>query len=174
MSKDLVADKDLFDDYANDSFMNRYEDEVDISISKFVDKSLQIKNMIIQFELRLLGYMVKGNGEKMIYVGKPILGFHTIQKIMVLLEPFSQDSMMISDKNDLLWDIQLARTRYDLVVLLTKNNDFDAVDTLEVWRSFSNLLFNIGDIIKGKNSYDLVEKYFGLSKDKDDVKEGII
>lgn len=163
---DLDIKDDLFEDYTNNG-KNRYDDEVNISINKFADKSIQIKNMVIQFELRLLGYMNKNNGEKMVYMGKPIIGNDTIQKVMLLLEPFSQDSNLITNKDDALWEVQLARTRYDLVILLTKNNDFEASNTPEVWRGFTNLMNNIGDIIKGKNSKGLIESMINLNKDKD-------
>ena len=162
-----VSDSDLFDDYTKDTALNKYPDEVDISMNKLLNKTVQLHSMITQFEMRLNGYMTSGNGDKMIYTGKPVVGIETTQRIMLLLQPFSQDSNLISKKDDFIWDVQMARTRYDLVILLTKNNDFEAVDTVEVWRSFTNLLVNIGDIIKGKNSMGLVEKYLGLSENQD-------
>ena len=144
-----MQDEDVgFDD---NNIVNTYEDTIDVSENKLANKSLEIQQLISHFEYRLLGYMWKSNAEKYYYTGKTLMGDESLQKVMLLLHPFSREVLLISNKKDMGWQKQLLRTRLELINLLTKAIDVDVKDLREIWRSYSNLLFNIGDIIINKN-----------------------
>lgn len=151
-------------DFEDPNLLNNYEDTIDVSQNKLVNKSLEIQQLISHFEYRLLGYMWKSNAEKYYYTGKTLMGDESLQKVMLLLHPFSREVLLISNKKDMGWQKQLLRTRLELVNLLTKAIDVDVKDLREIWRSYSNLLFNIGDIIINKNSQDFLSKVFGIDK----------
>ena len=146
--------------------ISQYDDDIDVEETKLANKSLQIKELISQFELRLYGYMWKGNADKYYYTGKSMMGDDSIQKIMLLLHPFSREVILISNKKDYTWAKQLLRTRLQMINLTTKAIDVEAKNLYEIFRSFSNLLFNIGDVIVGKNSQDFLKGFFHITDEK--------
>lgn len=146
------------------SFIDNYDDEIDVSENKLETKVMQMQQLISHFEYRLLGYMWKSNAEKYYYTGKPLMGDDSIQKVMLLLHPFSREILLISNKKEYTWQKQLLRTRLELINLITKAVDVDIADSKEIWRSFTNLLFNIGDIIVNNNSKDFVAEFFNFDK----------
>lgn len=146
--------------------LNQDVNELDISESKIENKTLRMQELITQFEYRLKGYMWKSNGEKYYYTGDALLGEKTIQEVMLLLYPFSREINMISNKTSHGWEVQKLRTRITLAKILFYAHDSNAQKFDIVWRSFSNLLTNIGDIIVGKNSQGYLKSLF--TKDNED------
>lgn len=156
--RNKMYDDDLFNDTVKLS--DKFDDEIDVGENKLATKSMQIQQLISHFEYRLLGYMWKSNGEKYYFTGNPLMGDESIQKTMLLLHPFSREVLLISNKQDFMWQKQLLRTRLEMAALLTKAVDVHINDSKEIWRSFSNLLFNIGDIIVNKNSQEFLKGFF--------------
>ena len=107
--------------------------------------------------------MWKGNGEKLYYTGESLAGETTIQKIMLVLHPFSREVLLISNKNDYTWAKQMLRTRLEVAGILTRETDSNPKNNKEIWRSITNMLFNIGDIICGNNSQNFLKGYFGFN-----------
>ena len=161
----MMEEKSEFD---NINVINNYDDEIDVSETKLENKSMQIQQLISHFEYRLLGFMWKSNAEKYYYTGKTLMGDESVQKVMLLLHPFSREVLLISNKSDFNWHKQLLRTRLEMVNLLTKAIDVDVKDMKEIWRSYTNLLFNIGDIILNKNSQEFLKSYFNMENNQDD------
>lgn len=165
---DLVSDDDLdTDNNSNfdDSFDFEAENEIDVSNNKLENKTFGIQTMISDFEYRLRGFNWKSNGEKYVYCGNPLAGKKTIQKIILLLDPFSKTVNMIGNKKNYTWQKQLLRTRLALASILTNAYDSDLKNYKEIWRTFSNLMFNIGDIILDKNSQNILKGFLGVGDD---------
>lgn len=161
----------MIEDYKTNTPINQYEDEIDVSESKLENKTLRMQEMITQFEMRLLGFMWKSNGEKYYYTGDTLLGDKSIQDVMFLLHPFSREINMISNKTDFNWQKQKLMTRLSLIQILVPAVDGNVKKFRIIWRSFSNLLSNIGDIIVGKNSQNFLGKIFGNDENDDRLME---
>lgn len=150
-----------FDD--DDLFMDDdRENEIDVSNNKLESKTFAIQSIISDFEYRLRGFNWKANGDKYIYSGNPLAGKITIQRIILLLDPFSKSVNMIGNKKNYTWQKQLLRTRIALASILTNAYDSDISNYKEIWRTFTNLMFNIGDVILEKNSQNILKSYFGI------------
>ncbi len=141
------------------------ENEIDVSNAKLENKTFGIQTMISDFEYRLRGFNWKANGEKYVYCGNPLAGKKTIQTIILLLDPFSKAVNMIGNKKNYNWQKQLLRTRLALASILTNAYDSDLKNYKEIWRTFSNLMFNIGDVILEKNSQNILKGYFGIGEE---------
>ena len=174
-----VVEQDVFDNYEpeskseSDSFNDEdNENKISIKQEKLINKSFEIQSLISSFEYRLLGYDWSNNGDKFVYTGRVLVGDDTAQKIMLLLHPFSKEIIMIGNKKNFTWQKQLLRTRVRLASILTNAYDADLKNYREIWRTFSNLMINIGDIILEKNSKSMLESYFGIgSESKKDYRE---
>lgn len=167
MKNEKIIKDNLFDDNIDidkDYFIDD-EREIDVSNNRLESKTFAIQNMISDFEYRLRGFNWKANGEKYIYKGNPLAGSKTIQKIILLLDPFSKAVNMIGNKKNFNWQKQLLRTRIALASILTTAYDSDVKNFKEIWRTFSNLMFNIGDIILEKNSQNIIKGYFGIGEE---------
>lgn len=148
-----------------------YENEIDVSNAKLENKTFGLQSMISDFEYRIRGFNWKSNGDKYFYGGNPLAGKKTIQKIMLLLDPFSKSVNMIGNKKNYTWQKQLLRTRLALASILTNAYDSDLKNFKEIWRTFSNLMFNLGDVILEKNSQEMLKSYFGIGDEfKSDAK----
>lgn len=169
---DIDENYDLENDnnFDNNKFLlDDYEREIDVGNTKLENKTFGIQSMISDFEYRLRGFNWKANGDKYVYSGNPLAGKKTIQKIILLLDPFSKTVNMIGNKKNYLWQKQLLRTRIALASILTNAYDSDIKNFKEIWRTFTNLMFNIGDVILEKNSQKILKGFFGIG---DDYKSG--
>lgn len=149
----------LFD---NTSTLDNFGDEIDISQTKLANKATELQQLITHLEYRLHGYMWRDNGEKFYYVGTALAGADLIQKLMLLMQPFSREIILISKKDVHTWSKQVMRTRINVASLLTRELDSDIKTIREIWRSISNLFFNIGDIICSGNSRSFLEGYLNI------------
>lgn len=168
LENDLISDDSLDpenDSNFDDSFDFEAENEIDVSNTKLENKTFGIQSIISDFEYRLRGFNWKANGDKYVYCGNPLAGKKTIQKIILLLDPFSKAVNMISNKKNYTWQKQLLRTRLALASILTNAYDSDLKNYKEIWRTFSNLMFNIGDVILEKNSQKMLSGFFGIGED---------
>ena len=148
----------------NNDLIDDDEREIDVASSKLSSKVFSIQSIISHFEYRLRGFIWKANGDKYVYCGNPLAGKKTIQNIILLLDPFSKTVNMIGDKKDYTWQKQLLRTRLELASILTNAYDSDLKNFKVIWRTFSNLMFNLGDVILGKNSRSMLEGIFGIGE----------
>lgn len=162
-----MMEDNLFDDYddgenynAGDSVSN--SNRIDVAENKYENKVFQLQQMITHFEYRLKGYSLTANGDNYYYTGDALIGRKTIIDIMMLLHPFSREINMISNKQSFSWEMQKLRTRLSFIRLVTKSPEADMQKAEIIWRSFSNILTNIGDIIVGKNSQGMINNLFGM------------
>jgi len=157
---DDLADNDL----VPNSIIN--EESIDISDVKLENKAFALQPLINQFEYRLRGYNITSNGDKLEFTGNVLMGVDSISRVLSLLQPFSREIMLISDKKELKWAFQNFRTRGDLNKILFKNFDVPVSNINIIWRNFSNLMDNMCDIIINKNSQKMVDSYLGLGRDE--------
>lgn len=149
------------------------EDELDISDNKLENKTFQLQQIINHFEYRLRGYALKNNGGALEFKGNVLMGVDSTSESATLLQPFAREVNMIGDKKELKWAFQNFKTRGDFNRMLLKNYDIPAHKIPVLWRTFSNLFDNIGDIIVNKNSQAVLNNYFGLDKEEKMLKKEI-
>lgn len=142
------------------------EDSLDISDNKLENKTFQLQELINHLEYRIRGYSLKNNGTQFEFKGNVLLGVDSINEIATLLQPFSREVNMIGDKKAIKWAFQNFKTRGDFNRILLKNHDVPVSKIPTLWRTFSNLFDNIGDIIVNKNSQEVLNNFFGLNKEE--------
>ncbi len=156
-----------YEDLANNDLVDSpiiQEDNIDVSDSKLENKTFNLQPMINQFEYRIRGYSLKNNGETLEFKGNVLMGVESISGAATLLQPFSREINMISNKKELKWAFQNYKTRGDFNRALLKNYDIPARNIPILWRTFSNLFDNVGDIIVNKNSAEQLNDFFGMGK----------
>jgi len=157
---DDIADNDL----VPNSIIN--EESIDISDVKLENKAFALQPLINQFEYRLRGYNITSNGDKLEFTGNVLMGVDSISRVLSLLQPFSREILLISDKKELKWAFQNFRTRGDLNKILFKNFDVPVSNISIIWRNFTNLMDNMCDIIINKNSQKMIDSYLGLGREE--------
>ena len=169
MDEDKKSNVIYYEDLANNDLVDSpiiQEDNIDVSDNKLENKTFNLQPMINQFEYRIRGYSLKNNGEQLEFKGNVLMGVDSINGTATLLQPFSREINMISNKKELKWAFQNYKTRGDFNRALLKNYDIPARSIPILWRSFSNLFDNIGDIIVNKNSSQILSDFLGIDNEE--------
>lgn len=134
------------------------KDKVDITGEKSGKEEItSIKNMVRNLSFRLSGYIYSTENNELIPSGKPLATTNIINVAVSLLQPFADNSNLITSKEKLVffrqkWEINTAFNRF------VAKNIGDNTDNYEVIiKSFKTTLQNIGDIIL--NSKDIMKPY---------------
>lgn len=153
----------------NNKRYDSFDDFVDFDKgnNELKEKATALKHSVRSFELRLKGYKWSSDGSKFINTGEVLAGNHVIQKAISLLQAFSEDANIITNKSDKTFSKQKYRVCSTMNNTLLVEGTSYAENYNVIMQEFTDTLQNIGDIILG--SKDLLKYQFGM-QDKEDYK----
>jgi len=122
------------------------DDIVNINQKNIKNKATFISKLVDSLELTLSGYVRNNNGEK-IYTGNVLAGSVVITKAVGLLSPFSDESNLITSKEDKIFYRQKHEINSTFNEVLLKEMGSRSKNYKEIMKMFKTTLQNIGDII---------------------------
>jgi hypothetical protein len=131
---------------------------VNISHIKTYDRLTSIRRQVRILDLRLRGYVLAKDGDDYVYSFPPLADSDVIAKATALLEPFCQDTNLITSKSRLAFERQFYYVGKAMNDTLISEMGSLAENYSVVMTEFLNILDNIGDIIVEGKSQDFVSK----------------
>jgi len=147
------------------------EDIVNINQKNIKNKATFISKLVDSLELTLSGYARDKNGEKK-YTGNVLAGTTVITKAVGLLNPFSDESNLITSKEKKVFYKQKHEINSTFNEVLLKEMGSRSKNYKEIMKMFKTTLQNIGDIIldsKAFMSSILTNPKEDLDEDKKDL-----
>jgi len=129
------------------------DDSIDVSSSTIETKTTAIKNLVFFFELRLRGHKWTGNGDYFVDTGTDLVGEEVITKLIGLLQPFCEESNLITSKSFETFSKQKWEIDSTMNESLLNNLGCPADNQKVVIKMFKTTLQNIGDIILSSKSF---------------------
>jgi len=126
---------------------------LDMEIQSFKDRSTSIKILVRSLELRLQGKRWLGSGDKYSDGGTALCGMSVINKLTSLLQPFCEESNLITIKDILTFERQKFHTNKTMNAILMEDSTTTAQENRVIFEMFANTLQNIGDIILGSKAF---------------------
>ena len=117
------------------------------------DKITAIKNLSKSLELRLRGYMYNTSNEKWNVVGFSLAGKDFINKVVGMVNSFSETANLITTKNEEKFFVQYADFFRRLNNLLLNDETITAENYRTIIKMCKDTMVNIGDIITGSRDF---------------------
>jgi len=130
--------------YGNESEIN-----LDDPNFQLKDKVTAIKKLVRSLELRYKGHVWSADGGKFGYTGEVLAGDVVIQKAIGLLQPFSDEANLITNKTDRKFSLQKYRIRTVFNNTLLAEGTSLSHNYSVIAQMFDDTIDNIGDIISG-------------------------
>jgi len=122
------------------------KDVVNINQSSLKNKATFISKLVDSLELTLSGYVRDKDGEKT-YTGKVLAGSTVITKAVGLLQPFSDESNLITSKDPKVFYRQKHEINSTFNRVLYLEIGSRSANYTEIMKMFKTTLQNVGDII---------------------------
>lgn len=138
--------------------------ETNIGLNSYKEKSTSIKIMVRSLELRLGGQTWGKDSNSFKYIGRPLCSTDIINKAVVLLQPFAEESNLITIKDFETWSRQKWEINSSFNETLLTNAGCQSSNYKVILKSFKTTLQNIGDIILG--SKNLMKSILSTNEDE--------
>ena len=149
--------------------MEDFPDEINIEELKGKDRVSAIKSLVRSLELRLRGYEWNDKGTKFKYTGNALAGNSVISKAVGLLQPFCEESNLITTKNKETFSKQKYEINSTFNATLLTDISCPASNYRVIMKMFKTTLQNIGDIILG--SRNIIDSFYGSKTDEESKAE---
>lgn len=128
-------------------------DRIDMTLESAKARATAIRNMVRSLEARLSGNEWTEDGSKFIYTGAVLCGSDIIKKATGLLQPFCEESNLITIKQFETFSKQKYRVNSCFNATLMSDIGGIAKNQKTVMIMFMETLQNIGDIILGSKEF---------------------
>jgi len=122
-------------------------ESVNLAEANLRDKITSIRRLVRSLEERLRGSEWSEKGESFIYTGRPLCGSEVIAKATGLLQAFTEESNLITTKEDKTFSKQKWRVSKVFNRTCLLDNTVTAENYPTVVEMFRDTLQNIGDVI---------------------------
>lgn len=128
------------------------DESVDLGLPDLKDKITSLRNTVRSLELRLSGHIWDARATSFVYTGDVLAGTTIINKAVGLLQPFCEESNLLTSKQRVGIERQIHN-----VCKAFNNTLMDDVGCIKenynvIWSMFLNTLDNICDIIEDSKS----------------------
>lgn len=149
--------------------MNSSENTI---VGDFKDKLSSLRQLVRSFELRLRGYVWDAGTTKFIYAGNCLAGEIVIRKAIGLLQPFSEEANLLTDKDRLSIERQIYNVSKAMNNTLIDDEGCPKENYNVIWSMFINTIDNICDIII--SSKDAMLKLAGHNEEDNNLNKGMM
>lgn len=140
-----------------------FGDEIEIEDKeKIKDKVTSLRNFVDMFQKRMEGYEYVTGLDKITYTGRVLAGTQTIQKLVSLLSPFSENTNLIGEVNLQDYYRKKHRIHSTANAILFLSVDVVSENYNTIMEMFKNTFVNIGNVIN--SSKELMRHQFGADQ----------
>lgn len=144
---------------SKNSNFNHFDDEIGIDEKDNIkDKVTSLRNFLDIFQKRMEGYEYVSDLKTLTYTGRVLAGTNTIQKLVGLLSPFSENTNLIGEVKIEDYYRKKHRIHSTANTILLTSMDAIPENYNTIMEMFKNTFVNIGNVIN--NSKQLMSGQF--------------